>query len=104
MTIPEEMFNSIRSARMFMVALLDPALTPKVPKEIRQRASDRLKHFPSDYEINNLQGMFNNSHKDKGIIIGETNKELNRVGNEIMIAQNSLKQMAAALQEFVNKG
>ena len=47
MTLPEEMFNSIRSARMFMTALMDPALTPKVPKEIRSRARDRLKHFAS---------------------------------------------------------
>lgn len=104
MTLPEEMFNSIRNARMFMLALLDPTMTPKVPKEIRQRASDRLRHFPSEFEINNLEEMFNNSHKDKGIIIGETNKQLNRVANEIMISQNTLKQMTTALQEFVNKG
>ena len=103
MTLPEEMFNSIRSARMFMVALLDPALTPKVPKEIRQRASDRLKHFPSEFEIKELQNMHTNMHKDKNVILAETNKELQRVANEILLAQNSLSRMSSALQEFINK-
>ena len=55
MTLPQEMYNSIRSARMFMVALLDPALTPRVPKHIRMRARDRLKHFPNEFDIKQME-------------------------------------------------
>jgi len=88
---------------MFMAALLDPALTPKVPKEIRQRASDRLKHFPSEFEIKELQNMHTNMYTDKNIILAETNKELQRVANEILLAQNSLSRMSSVLQEFIYK-
>lgn len=103
MTTPEEMFNSMLSARMFMLALLDPALTPKVPKEIRQRSRDRLKHYPSEFEISRLREMFNNSNKDKGIIIGETNKELQRIAGEVAMSNKRLSEMSQYLQEFINK-
>jgi len=103
MTTPEEMFNSLMSARMFMVALLDPAITPKVPKEVRQRSRDRLKHFPSEFEINQLREMFNNSNKDKNIIIAETNKELQRIAGEFTIANKRLSEVSQSLQEFINK-
>jgi hypothetical protein len=31
--------------------LLDPKKTPRVPKEIRRRASALLRHYPSDYDM-----------------------------------------------------
>ena len=103
MTLPSEMFNSLRSARMFMCALMDPALTPKVPKEIRSRARDRLKHFPSEFDINQLEEMYNNSHKDKGVIIGEINTELKRIAGETMLVNSRLTNLSAGIQELINK-
>ncbi len=38
-----------------MVALLDPSMTPKVPKHIRLRARDRLKHFPNEFDIKQME-------------------------------------------------
>ena len=32
--------------------LLDPRKTPKVPKEVRRRAYDVLRHYPADFDIN----------------------------------------------------
>jgi hypothetical protein len=103
MTLPDEMFNSLRVARSFMTEMLDPAVYPKLPKQVRMAARARLKHFPTEYDINQLEEMYNNAHKDKNIILGETNKELQRVANEIMLAQNSLSRMSSALQDFINK-
>lgn len=88
---------------MFMCALMDPALTPKVPKEIRSRARDRLKHFPSEFDINQLEEMYNNSHKDKGVIIGEINTELKRIAGETMLVNSRLTNLSAGIQELINK-
>ena len=103
MTLPDEMFNSLRSARMFMCALMDPAMTPKVPKEIRSRARDRLKHFPSEFDINQLEMMYNNSHKDKGVAIGEINSELKRIAGEAMLVNSRLTSLSSGIQELINK-
>jgi hypothetical protein len=103
MTLPEEMFNSIRSARMFMIDLLDPSITPKIPKQIRMRASARLKHFPNDFDINQLEKMHQTINKDKNIIINETNKELQSIAGEIVIANKRLSEVSQTLQEFINK-
>jgi hypothetical protein len=53
-------------------------------------------------EIDELERMYNNSVKDKNIILAETNKELQRVANEILLAQSSLSRISVALQNFVN--
>ena len=103
MTLPSEMFNSLRSARMFMCALMDPAMTPKVPKEIRSRARDRLKHFPSEFDINQLEEMHNNSNKDKGVAIGEINSELKRIAGEAMLVNSRLTSLSSGIQELINK-
>lgn len=102
MTLPEEMFNSIRSARIFMSALMDPALTPKVPKEIRKRARDRLKHFPSDFEINRLEEMHNIMNHDQNILINETNKEIKSATNGLFLTQHSLNRVASVLEKLIN--
>jgi hypothetical protein len=102
MTLPNEWFISMKKNRQFLFDLLNPNTTPKVPKEVRKRASECLKHFPMQPEIDDLERMYNTSHKDKNIILGETNKELQRVANEILLAQTSLSKMTNALQGFVN--
>lgn len=52
MTLPNERSRSVKYAREFLYDLLDPKKTPRIPKEIRKRAHQILRHFPADYEIN----------------------------------------------------
>lgn len=54
MTTPAERLRAIVYARDFLLALLDPKQTPRVPKEIRIRAYDRLRHYPSKLEIEQI--------------------------------------------------
>ena len=51
MTTHEEMMRSIDSAHSFLFDLMNPQMTKRIPKEIRQRARRVVKHFPfsSDY-------------------------------------------------------
>ena len=51
MTIPSERTRAIIYARQFMLDLLDPAKTPRVPREVRSRASRVLRHYPSPFDI-----------------------------------------------------
>ena len=46
MTLPEEEARAIAATRTFLYALLDPKQTPRVPREVRQRARRVLKHYP----------------------------------------------------------
>jgi hypothetical protein len=53
-TTTEERIFAIENARMFMLRLLDPKATPRVPRAIRQQARARLKHYPIVIEIERL--------------------------------------------------
>ena len=86
-----------------MTDMLDPAVYPKLPKQVRMAASARLKHFPTEYDINQLEEMYNNSNKDKGILIGETNAELQRIAGEAMLVNSRLTKVSQAIQELINK-
>ena len=46
MTTEQEEHYALIRARQFLVDLLDPKKTPRVPKYVREEASARLKHFP----------------------------------------------------------
>lgn len=64
MTVPTERYNSINNAREFLRSLLDPKLTPRVPKAIRRQAYWALRHFPSVSEMsliasNDTTGLIN---------------------------------------------
>lgn len=54
MTMPNERYNAIKYTEAFLQALLDPKLTPRVPKEIRQRAYSCLRHYPGGYYLDVL--------------------------------------------------
>lgn len=49
MTIPIERSGAIKNVRHFLKILTDPKETPKVPKEIRRMAARLLKHYPSEF-------------------------------------------------------
>lgn len=46
MTTRREEINALVNARHFLMDLMDPQKTPKVPKYIRDEARARLKHYP----------------------------------------------------------
>jgi len=51
MTLPYEEVRSLQAVRRFLYDLLDPSVTPRVPKAIRQRAHRLSKHYPMDFSI-----------------------------------------------------
>jgi len=46
MTTPQEEHYALIQARQFLVDLMDPKKTRRVPKYVREEASARVKHFP----------------------------------------------------------
>ena len=63
MTVPDERRNAVTSARMFLLDLLDPKVTPRVPSSVRRRAARILKHYPSDFDMQDVAGAFD-PHED----------------------------------------
>jgi hypothetical protein len=54
MTLPYEEYQSLIATKNFLYDLLNSAHTPKVPSEIRERASRVLKHFPMQHRLNEI--------------------------------------------------
>ena len=54
MTLPYERMNSLRSAEQLLCDLLDPKATPRVPREVRQRARSILRHWPMGSQLDML--------------------------------------------------
>lgn len=55
MTLPDERYRALQRAAQFLQQLCNPAVTPRVPKEIRREAAAVLRHFPSDYDLQQLE-------------------------------------------------
>lgn len=55
MTLAFERVHSVNATRKFLSDLLDPKKTPKVPREIRDRAYCLLRHYPLEYEMDNAK-------------------------------------------------
>jgi hypothetical protein len=51
MTIPLERTNAVIWTEQFLLDLLDPKKTPRVPKDIRQHAGHLLRHYPSRFHM-----------------------------------------------------
>lgn len=54
MTMPDERKRSLKYTRDFLRSLLNPKSTPKVPKAVRDQAYRVLKHYPGNYELDQL--------------------------------------------------
>lgn len=54
MTLPDERYRAITRTSDFLLALCDPASTPRIPKSIRQQARSLLKHYPNFYDLEKL--------------------------------------------------
>lgn len=51
MTVPFERLSAVNRTRQFLIDMMDPKATPRVPKDIRQQARALLRHYPSSYEM-----------------------------------------------------
>lgn len=51
MTLPDERYRAVQYTRKFLLDLCDTRSTKGIPKEIRERARSCLRHFPSDWEM-----------------------------------------------------
>ena len=51
MTLPDERYRALRCGQQMLMDLLDPKITPKVPKHIRKRAGNILRHYPDSYHF-----------------------------------------------------
>jgi hypothetical protein len=54
MTLPFEEKRTINYTRQFLYDLLVPSQTPRVPKEIRDRARSLLRHYPAEYRVDDI--------------------------------------------------
>lgn len=58
MTLPTERTNAVLRTEQFLIDLLDPKKTPRVPKSVRQEAGRLLKHYPSKYDMEHINERF----------------------------------------------
>lgn len=54
MTLPDERYRALIETRRFLYDLLSAKDTPKVPRAIRLRARNCLRHFPFDLHFIHL--------------------------------------------------
>jgi len=71
MTIPYERYTAIKNTERFLVELMDPKKTPKVPKYVRERAYRCLRHYPGEYYMEMAQ-------QQAPDVFGEFNESTNR--------------------------
>lgn len=55
MTLPDERYRAVVAAQQLLMDLLDPKLTPRVPREIRQRAAAALRHYPTAFDLQQIE-------------------------------------------------
>jgi hypothetical protein len=53
-TLPFEEKRAINYTRQFLYDLLIPSKTPRVAKEIRDRARSLLRHYPAEYRVEEI--------------------------------------------------
>ena len=51
MTVPSERTRAVIVTREFLLDLITPSKTPKVPRAIRERALRCLRHYPGEYDL-----------------------------------------------------
>ena len=54
-TLPDERYRSIMQAKRLLEELCSPSMTPRVAAGIRDRARGALRHYPSEYELKQLE-------------------------------------------------
>jgi hypothetical protein len=51
MTLPSERTRAVLNAQNFLRDMLDPAVTPRIPRDIRKQAYNCLRHYPQPFEM-----------------------------------------------------
>jgi hypothetical protein len=54
MTTPQERYRTLVQSRKLLEELCDPGRTPRVPGIVRDRARGILRHYPNDWELDNI--------------------------------------------------
>lgn len=54
MTLPDERYRAVKRTEQFLIDLCSPLRTPRVPREVRDRARSLLRHYPSGYDLERL--------------------------------------------------
>lgn len=72
MTVPFERTRAVNSTHDFLCDLLDPKKTPRVPKDIRRRASFCLRHYPSKFDMEIIAEREDSSDKVIHKVFGNT--------------------------------
>jgi hypothetical protein len=52
MTLPDERYRAVQQTQRFLLRLLS---TPRVPKAVKDEARGLLRHYPSDYDMQQLE-------------------------------------------------
>ena len=58
MTLPTERTNAVLRTENFLLDLCNPKATPRVLRAVRQEAGRLLKHYPSKYDMEEMEGRF----------------------------------------------
>lgn len=51
MTLPDERYRAVVQTRRFLLDLCNSEHTPRVPKNIREHARAMLRHYPNDWDL-----------------------------------------------------
>jgi hypothetical protein len=51
MTLPDERYRAVVQTRRFLLDLCNTQHTPRVPKIVREHARAMLRHYPSDWDM-----------------------------------------------------
>jgi hypothetical protein len=54
MTVPIERKNAVVYTEKFLIDLLNPKVTPRVPKAVRDEARRLLRHYPSQFDMDTI--------------------------------------------------
>ena len=54
MSLPNERYRALQQGKKLLQELCDPGKTPRVPSIVRDRARAALRHYPLDWEIDNI--------------------------------------------------
>ena len=55
MTLPDERYRAIQITEQLLTDLCNSRTTPRVPREIRLRAAQCLRHYPSTWDLDQLE-------------------------------------------------
>ena len=54
MTLPDERYRALKTGKRLLEELCDPGKTPRVPSSVRDKARHALRHFPTDWDIDQM--------------------------------------------------